>query len=55
LPYSDPLCAKCLHPQDLHSEVVSKLPSGLEIRRCVIGMCSCIVTAEQKAGKKQAH
>jgi hypothetical protein len=58
LPYSDPLCSKCLHPQELHSEVVSRPPGGPEIRRCIVGMCSCIVTASQKAGKPrpaQAH
>jgi hypothetical protein len=53
LPYSDPLCTKCLHPQYLHSEMVSKLPSGLEIRRCTVGICSCIVTANQKAGRQK--
>jgi hypothetical protein len=48
------LCNKCLHPQDLHSEVVSRLPSGGEIRRCTVAVCPCIVTVGQKVGKQKA-
>jgi len=54
LPYSDPLCSKCLHPQDLHTEVVSKLPDGGEIRRCTVAICPCLVTVRQRAGKQKA-
>ncbi|HEY3094719.1 MAG TPA: hypothetical protein VGJ42_03060 [Nitrososphaera sp.] len=54
MPYSDPLCSKCLHPQDLHAEVVSKLPNGGEIRRCTVSICTCIVTVGQKSGKQKA-
>ncbi|MGI0040141.1 MAG: hypothetical protein ACREAO_10010 [Nitrososphaera sp.] len=54
MPYSDPLCNKCLHPQDLHSEIVSRLPSGGEIRRCTVAVCPCIVNVGQKAGGQKA-
>ncbi|HKZ61134.1 MAG TPA: hypothetical protein VJZ68_01785 [Nitrososphaera sp.] len=54
MPYSDPLCNKCLHPQNLHTQVVSKLPNGGEIRRCTVAICSCILTVGQEAGKQNA-
>lgn len=54
MPYSDPLCSKCLHPQDLHTEVVSRLPGGGEIMRCTVAICKCLVTFQQKTGRQKA-
>ena len=38
----------------MHSEVVSRLPDGGEIRRCTVAICPCIVTVGQKTGKQKA-
>jgi hypothetical protein len=40
--YNDPLCKKCLHPENLHTEVVSRI-DGREVRRCIVGICSCVI------------
>src|SRR5574341_1635852 len=47
LPYNEPLCAKCLHPMELHTYVLARL-DGREARRCSIGTCSCIIMAKIK-------
>ncbi|HEX2615105.1 MAG TPA: hypothetical protein VHL10_06400 [Nitrososphaera sp.] len=53
MPYSKPLCKKCLHPEDMHSEVVSRLQNGTEIRRCTTAICSCIVTFSPKTSRQK--
>ena len=52
--YSEPLCKKCLHSEQLHSEVVSRLPNG-EIKRCTVGICSCLLTKQTATKTAQAH
>jgi hypothetical protein len=41
--YNKPLCLKCLHPINYHTEVLAHLNDNTEIRRCTIGMCLCIL------------
>ena len=41
--YNEPLCRKCLHAEQLHTEVVSQLGGGAEVRRCTVGICSCVL------------
>ena len=52
--YSEPLCTKCLHAEQLHSEVVSRLPNG-EIRRCTVGICSCLLTKQTAKKAAEVH
>lgn len=40
--YGEPLCEKCLHPMERHGYVLTKA-NGKEIRRCEIGICTCVV------------
>lgn len=47
MPYNEPLCAKCLHPMELHTYVLARIDDR-EARRCSIGTCTCIIMA--KAG-----
>ncbi|HYX72030.1 MAG TPA: hypothetical protein VE732_04610 [Nitrososphaera sp.] len=52
MPYNDPLCAKCLHPQELHTYIVASLPDDAgKIKRCTVSICPCMVTVRQNAGK----
>ena len=39
--YNEPLCIKCLHPINYHTEI--DLQDTTEIRRCTIGICFCII------------
>lgn len=39
--YNKPLCLKCLHPINYHTEVLAHPNDNTEIRRCTIGMCLC--------------
>ncbi|WP_415280742.1 hypothetical protein [Candidatus Nitrososphaera sp. FF02] len=40
--YGQPLCEKCLHPLDRHGLVLTRTQDR-EIRRCEIGVCSCVI------------
>ncbi len=40
--YGQPLCEKCLHPMERHGYVLTKV-DGKEIRRCEIGVCTCVI------------
>jgi hypothetical protein len=55
--YNEPLCTKCLHPMNYHTEVIAHLNDMTEIRRCTIGMCLCILQVkapqEPAAGKNK--
>lgn len=52
VPYNDPLCTKCLHPQKLHTEIVASLTQEEgQIRRCTVAICSCTVTIKQTNDK----
>jgi hypothetical protein len=42
--YGGNLCHKCLHPMEVHNYVVARV-DGREVRRCEIGVCSCVVMA----------
>jgi hypothetical protein len=41
--YNEPLCVKCLHPINYHTEIVADLQDTTEIRRCTIDICFCII------------
>jgi hypothetical protein len=41
--YNEPLCIKCLHPINYHTEIVADLQDTTEIRRCTIDICFCII------------
>lgn len=45
VPYGD-LCKKCLHPMEVHTYVLARV-DGIEVRRCEIGSCPCIVMASR--------
>ena len=52
VPYNEPLCTKCLHPEKLHTEVVANLPREEgQINRCTVAICSCMITIKQKLDK----
>jgi hypothetical protein len=41
------LCHKCLHPMEVHNYVVAQV-DGREVRRCEVGVCTCIVMAKKQ-------
>lgn len=50
MPYSEPLCMKCLHIQSVHCDIIS-YSEDAEIRRCTIGICLCIVSSKKEEKK----
>jgi hypothetical protein len=44
--YKQPLCIKCLHPINYHSETIASVSNKTEIRQCTIGICLCIIHLE---------
>jgi hypothetical protein len=50
--YNEPLCIKCLHPINYHTETVARLPDATEIKRCTIGACLCIIHLQKPEDKK---
>lgn len=41
-----PLCEKCLHPLESHGYVLTRV-DGKEVRRCEIGVCTCIIMTKK--------